>query len=399
MIEPDVRGESFRPAARTTRFFDWASTAPLSAACVRAMTEWRTAVARHPSPPDFQSEDLARLDVLRKRIGSVFAAGADAEVAFVRSVSEASSALARALDLPQGSEILVTAADHPALAASWCWLAGRRPDLRLRTVPCLPSGRIDLERAQRLLSGRTAVVTCTHLTHLDGVLQPVAELAALVRRWSPALLIVDAAQSVGRVPVDFGALGADILVASGRKALLGPMGAGFVIAAPEALAALSPLVFSPRSCEARVGPAGEWLPGVRERTGAAAFEGNLPDLAALHGLHASLLAYRRAGHRELAGGVRSAADAVLTEARHRGFLLVGAAASAGRHGIVRLRSPVATDHREVKHRLAARGFSLAATRDWLRLSVHAFTAPDDIAGLFDHLTPFAAAAPTARSTP
>ncbi|MET9850460.1 aminotransferase class V-fold PLP-dependent enzyme [Streptomyces ossamyceticus] len=399
MTEQAVHDDGFRPASDARRFFDWASTAPLSRACVRAVTEFCAAAAAHRSPPDFQSERTAGLDALRERVRTVFGARPDAEVALVRSVSEASSALAGGLTVPPGGEVLVTAADHPAHAAPWCRLAGRRTDVRLRTLPCLPSGLVDLEHAALLLSERTAVVACTHLTHLDGVLQPVAELSSLARKLSPAVVVVDAAQSVGRVPVDFDALGVDVLLASGRKALLGPMGAGFVIAVPGVLDRLSPLLLSPRNCEARTTGDGAWLPGPSERGGPAALEGNLPDLSALHGLLASLCAYQRAGPQHLASVCRSTAAHMLVAATHAGFRTFGPASAPGEHGIVRVRSPRVADHRAVKSRLRDRGWSVAATEEWLRVSVHACTARDDVAALFDNLAPFGAPGPTARSVP
>jgi selenocysteine lyase/cysteine desulfurase len=199
--------------------------------------------------------------------------------------------------------------------------------------------------------------------------------------------------------VDFDALGVDVLLASGRKALLGPMGAGFVIAVPGVLDRLSPLLLSPRNCEARTTGDGAWLPGPSERGGPAALEGNLPDLSALHGLLASLCAYQRAGPQHLASVCRSTAAHMLVAATHAGFRTFGPASAPGEHGIVRVRSPRVADHRAVKSRLRDRGWSVAATEEWLRVSVHACTARDDVAALFDNLAPFGAPGPTARSVP
>ncbi|MGQ4436282.1 MULTISPECIES: aminotransferase class V-fold PLP-dependent enzyme [unclassified Streptomyces] len=388
MVEPAADDTDFRPVADISGFFDWASTAPLSSACVRALADFAEESAVHPAPPDFLTDRTAGLDALRDAIRSVFGVGPDADVALVRSVSEASSALARALPLPASCDVVVTAGDHAALTAPWCWLAGERNTVRLITVPCKDSGLIDLDRAEQLITARTAVVACTHVTHLDGVLQPVAELAALVKRKSRALVVLDAAQSVGRVRVDFDTLGADILIASGRKALLSPLGTGFLIAAPGVLEEMSPMVFSPRNCEVRSATDGAWQPGLRQCGGPSAFEGNLPDLRSLHGLLASLTAYRRAGPHLLADRCRTAASLVLDFARRADFRIAGQATASGRYGIVRLRSPRVADHRELKARIAVGGFSLAAAERWLRISVHAFTTTEDIAGLFDALTPF-----------
>jgi cysteine desulfurase/selenocysteine lyase len=374
----------FRPVVDTRRFFDWASTSPVSAACAAVMDDYARAALAHPSPPDFLTERTRGVDSLRDEIRAVFAAPPDTDVSFVRSVAEASSAMARTMAVPRGGNVVVTAADHPALVAPWCWLTGTRPDVELRTVRSEASGRLDLEHAERLVDADTAVVTCTHLTHLDGVLQPVRALAELVRRRSGALLIVDGAQSAGRLPVRFDRLGADIYTASGRKALLGPLGAGFLIAAPGVLDSFGPLVFSARNCSVRARADGRWQPGAQHTGGSAVLEGNLPDLRLLFGLAASLAGYRQAGPTRLARRCRAAADEVARLLPAAGLRAVGPPGS-GCHGIRRWRSPSVRDHRELKARLGRVGFSLAATREWIRISVHAFTSADDIARLCDHL--------------
>ncbi|MGW2716792.1 aminotransferase class V-fold PLP-dependent enzyme [Streptomyces sp. NPDC001492] len=379
----------FRPVVDTRRFFDWASTSPVSAACAAAMEDHTRAALAHPSPPDFLTEHTRGVDSLRDEIRAVFAAPPAVDVALVRSVAEASSAMARTMAVPRGANIVVTAADHPALVAPWCWLTGTRPDVELRTIRSDVSGCLDLEHAERLVDAATAVVTCTHLTHLDGVLQPVSALAELVRRHSGALLIVDGAQSAGRIPVRFDRLGADVYTASGRKALLGPLGAGFLIAGPGVLDSFGPLVFSARNCSVHARADGRWRPGARHAGGSAVLEGNLPDLRLLSGLAASLAAYRQAGPARLARRCCAAAEQVARLLPAVGLRAVGPSGS-GRHGIGRWRSPSVRDHRELKAQLGRVGFSLAATREWIRISVHAFTAADDIARLCDHLRPNAA---------
>ena len=114
----------------------------------------------------------------------------------------------------------------------WARLSQERRDLCLRTLPCDPGGVLDLDAAASVIGPRTAVVAVGLMTHLDGVVQPIGELARLVRERSRALLVVDAAQALGRIPVDAAGLGADVLLGTGRKALLGPLGAGFMLLRP-----------------------------------------------------------------------------------------------------------------------------------------------------------------------
>ncbi len=77
----------------------------------------------------------------------------------------------------------------------------------------------------------TRLVILIHASNVTGALQPVADVAALLRQ-RPTRLLVDAAQSVGHLPLDVRQLGCDFLAAPGHKGLLGPLGTGFLYVAP-----------------------------------------------------------------------------------------------------------------------------------------------------------------------
>jgi len=100
-------------------------------------------------------------------------------------------------------------------------------------------GLLDLDRLGELLTDRTRVVALTHVSNVLGTINPVAEIAEAAHRRG-ALVVVDAAQSVGHLPVSLEALGADLLAFSAHKTY-GPMGLGFLAGKPEILEDLDPL--------------------------------------------------------------------------------------------------------------------------------------------------------------
>src|SRR6201999_2602472 len=93
------------------------------------------------------------------------------------------------------------------------------------------------------------------------------------------------AQAVGRIPVAFKSWAGVVFMATGRKALMGPMGAGFMAAPSLLLDGVEPLIASPRSSHLSYSDR-----AIAQRllysTGPGRHEGNLPDLAALAGLRA-----------------------------------------------------------------------------------------------------------------
>jgi cysteine desulfurase/selenocysteine lyase len=124
--------------------------------------------------------------------------------------------------LRPGDRVVRTAYDHNAV---------RRPVLALvqRGVQATvlagdPEGGIDLDAAERALQGARLLVV-THANNVIGNVLPVAELAERAHA-AGALVLVDAAQSGGHLPIDVQAMGIDLLAFTGHKGLLGPQGTG-----------------------------------------------------------------------------------------------------------------------------------------------------------------------------
>jgi cysteine desulfurase/selenocysteine lyase len=94
-------------------------------------------------------------------------------------------------------------------------------------------GYIDPDAVRRALTPKTALVALTHASNVLGTVQPIEAIAAIVRE-SGALLLVDAAQSAGVVPIDLKATPIDLLAFPGHKALYGPTGTGALYVGPRA---------------------------------------------------------------------------------------------------------------------------------------------------------------------
>ena len=88
--------------------------------------------------------------------------------------------------------------------------------------------RIEPDAVARAFVPRTRLVALTHVSNVTGTLQPVEAVGRIVREHD-ALLLVDAAQSAGVVPLDMAQANIDLLAFTGHKALLGPMGTGGLV--------------------------------------------------------------------------------------------------------------------------------------------------------------------------
>jgi cysteine desulfurase/selenocysteine lyase len=141
-------------------------------------------------------------------------------------------------NVSSGDEIVVTAMDHHANFVPWQVLAMRR-GAKFRVCELTPDGRIDLDFLSGLLNKRTKIVAFSHVSNALGTINPVAEIARLVREKTDAILVCDGAQSAPHFPVSFDSLGVDFYAFSGHK-MLGPMGIGGLIGKREMLEEMPP---------------------------------------------------------------------------------------------------------------------------------------------------------------
>lgn len=144
------------------------------------------------------------------------------------------SALALAIaDLPfrAGDVVVTSALEHHALVRPLQQLVLTR-GIELEVSPYKPGTPFDLEFAERLLrAGRVRLVAVSGGSNVTGELLPVTEIGKLARAHGAPLLL-DAAQTLGVVPIDVRTLPVDLLVFAGHKGPLAPHGIGGLWAAP-----------------------------------------------------------------------------------------------------------------------------------------------------------------------
>ncbi len=125
-----------------------------------------------------------------------------------------------------GDRVIATAADHNATLRPLHALA-RRGVIALDVVPCDGAGRVDPADVAAAWRPDTRLVVCTHASNVTGAVQDVEAIGAVVRG-RDGIFILDAAQTLGQVPLDVGSCGADVVCAPAHKWLLAPSGAALL---------------------------------------------------------------------------------------------------------------------------------------------------------------------------
>jgi cysteine desulfurase/selenocysteine lyase len=132
--------------------------------------------------------------------------------------------------LRQGDHAICSAADHNSVLRPLRYLE-EQGGVEVTRVACSREGVVDPEDVRRALRPNTRLVAMTHASNVTGAIQPAAEIGQLVKQHG-ARFLVDAAQSLGHLPIDVDALHADLLAAPGHKGLLGPLGTGVLYVRP-----------------------------------------------------------------------------------------------------------------------------------------------------------------------
>ncbi|HTE48053.1 MAG TPA: aminotransferase class V-fold PLP-dependent enzyme, partial [Gemmatimonadaceae bacterium] len=162
---------------------------------------------------------------LAKREFAALINASDDEIAVFSSVSEATSAIASAIDYSGARQrVVVTEAEFPTIGHAW--LAQERQGACVSWVPVV-DGMIELEAYDAVVDERTAIVSACHGYFLNGFTQDLKALATRVHAQG-ALLYVDAYQTLGTVPVDVRAANLDFLAAGNLKFLMGVPGVAFL---------------------------------------------------------------------------------------------------------------------------------------------------------------------------
>jgi cysteine desulfurase / selenocysteine lyase len=165
----------------------------------------------------------------RRLLASFLGAPDPARVVFAHNATDAINTALWGL-LHAGDRVVTTSMEHNAVARPLAALAAR--GVAVERVPCGPDGALDLADLERALAAApTRLVAMVHASNVSGTILPAAEAARLAHRHG-ALLLLDAAQTAGALPIDVQSLGADLLAFPGHKGLLGPTGTGGLWVAP-----------------------------------------------------------------------------------------------------------------------------------------------------------------------
>ncbi len=204
-------------------YLDYNATTPVAPEVYRAMQPYLEGEFGNPScdyPLGLAARDAGRQ--AREEVAALLGCGPQ-EIVFTSGATEANNTVLKGVAAHHGRGQIITAAtEHPAVLAPCRYLQSQ--GFRVTVLPVDATGRLDPDAVRRALAPDTILISVMHANNETGALQPLKEIAALARE-AGVKFHTDAAQSVGKIPVDVDDLGVDFLTVAGHK-FYAPKGVG-----------------------------------------------------------------------------------------------------------------------------------------------------------------------------
>lgn len=222
-------------------YFDNAATSQTPKVVIDSIVDYYTNYNAniHRGVHTLSQEATDKYEESRLKVQKHFNAKHSYEIIFTSGTTHGVNIVASGFSeiLKTGDEILVSALEHHSNIVPWQMLCEKTGAI-LKVIPMNEEGGLVMDEYKNLLSTKTKLVFCNHISNALGTINPIKEMIDYAHNVGAAVLI-DGAQSAPHIKVDLQALDVDFFVASAHK-MCGPTGVGFLYGKQEWLEKLPP---------------------------------------------------------------------------------------------------------------------------------------------------------------
>lgn len=222
-------------------YFDNAATSQTPKQVIDAIVDYYSNYNAniHRGVHTLSQEATDRYEQARLKIQKHFNAGSSDEIIFTSGTTHSINLVANGFStlLKTGDEIIVSAMEHHSNIVPWQMLCERTGAI-LKVIPMNQEGELILEEYHKLLSNKTKLVFCNHVSNALGTVNPIKEIIDAAHKVDAAVLI-DGAQAAPHIKADVQKLDVDFYTVSAHK-MCGPTGVGILYGKEEWLNKLPP---------------------------------------------------------------------------------------------------------------------------------------------------------------
>src|ERR1041385_4238617 len=294
------------------------------------------------------------------------------QVAFVRNTSDGLSTVANGLTWKPGDNIVTFRREFPSNIYPW---------LRVRDAYGVEirmgeerDGRVDLGELENMVDEHTRVVAISHVQFASGFRADLERLGRAARRHR-ALLVVDAIQSLGVIPLNVEAELVDVAAGASHKWLLGPEGVGYLYLSDRARERLQPTLVGWTSVpnpEDYNNFDQEW------NTGTLAWETGTAPTALIHGLNASLELLKENGTETIAAYLETLTDCLCENLSSQNYRVISARDLGQKSQIVCIQHRGGVSAMKLYSQLKSNNIITAPRADRLRIAPHFYNSSAEI---------------------
>jgi len=228
------------PIIKKVAYMNSASNAPVPFYSIKAMTDFLVECSENgPDSPTVLEDVEHRMQEARNDIAKLINCKPE-EVVFTQSTTEGINYVANGLAFKKSETVIIRDGDHEHPANYVPWMRLKEKGVKVKKLEIDDNGFFDLDELEEKIDHKTRLLAISHALFNTGSILPVEKVGKIAAS-KKVIFFLDAAQTVGCLPIDVKKINCDFMAFTGSKWLCGPMGTGILYCSKDASDELEPL--------------------------------------------------------------------------------------------------------------------------------------------------------------
>lgn len=218
---------------KRTIYLDYAATTPVDSQAIKAMLPYFNEKFGNTMSLHYLGQEVKEILEESREVVANFIKAKRNEIIFTSSATESNNLVLKGIAFAnknRGNHIIISSIEHPCIMESANWLETQGFEITRLKVD--KYGLVDLNEIKRTIKKETILVSIMHANNEIGTIQPIKEIGKIIKskikgQNSKVYFHTDAAQTLGKIPINVNEFGLDLLTGSSHK-IYGPKGAGFL---------------------------------------------------------------------------------------------------------------------------------------------------------------------------